>query len=212
MACLFGSAHKQPWRTKSKQKHPIWKLTDDALGKQDSLDQMVSAQPGLIPQMSGHLTNLGFTGATVFVDHFSDHVYVYLMGDLTLEGTLLAKHAYECFLAALGVDSRAYHANNGRFADKGFQDDCVSCNQKGSTICPTSEIVCLPVLIFTYSHVENALIFALDLVVFLQLELLFQTYQLVYYNLYIFSRLLLKSPSLFSSLILLNNILIEKVS
>jgi hypothetical protein len=36
----------------------------------------------------------------------------------------------------------------------------------GSTICPTSEIVCLPVLIFTYSHVENALFFALDLVVF----------------------------------------------
>ncbi len=60
----------------------------------------------------------------------------------------------------------------------------VSC--LGSTICPTSEIVCLPVLIFTYSHVENALFFALDLVVFLQLELLFQTYQLVYYNLYIF--------------------------
>jgi hypothetical protein len=37
----------------------------------------------------------------------------------------------------------------------------------------------LPVLIFTYSHVENALFFALDLVVFLQLEFLFQTYQLV---------------------------------
>ncbi len=37
---------------------------------------------------------------------------------------------------------------------------------EGSTICPTSEIVCLPVLIFTYSHVENALFFALDLVVF----------------------------------------------
>ncbi len=38
--------------------------------------------------------------------------------------------------------------------------------KKGSTICPTSEIVCLPVLIFTYSHVEKALFVALDLVVF----------------------------------------------
>jgi hypothetical protein len=46
----------------------------------------------------------------------------------------------------------------------------------------------------------------------LQLELLFQAYQLVYYNLYIFLRLLLKSPSSFSSLILLNNILIKVVS
>jgi hypothetical protein len=58
VACLFGLAHKQLWRPKSKQKHPIWKLTDDASGKQASLNQMVSAQPGLIPQMSGHLTNL----------------------------------------------------------------------------------------------------------------------------------------------------------
>ncbi len=81
---------------------------------------MVSAQPGLIPQMSGHLTNLQVMGAMVFVDHYSDHVYVYLMCDLTLEETLLAKHAYERFLATLGVDSKAYHANNGHFADKGF--------------------------------------------------------------------------------------------
>ncbi len=29
-------------------------------------------------------------------------------------------------------------------------------------ICTLIEIVCLPVLIFTYSHVENALFFALD--------------------------------------------------
>ena len=33
---------------------------------------------------------------------------------------------------------------------------------KGSTICPMSEIVCFPVLNFTYSHVENSLFFALD--------------------------------------------------
>ncbi len=38
--------------------------------------------------------------------------------------------------------------------------------RKGLTICTLIEIVCLPVLIFTYSHVENALFFALDLVVF----------------------------------------------
>jgi len=85
------------------------------------LDQMVSAQPGLIPQMSGCLTNLRIMGATVFVDHYSDHVYVYLMKDLLLSETLMAKHAYECFLASLGVDSKAYHADNGRFADNCFQ-------------------------------------------------------------------------------------------
>ena len=43
--------------------------------------------------------------------------------------TLMTKHANECFLASLGIDSKAYHADNGRFADKGFWDDCVSSNQ-----------------------------------------------------------------------------------
>jgi hypothetical protein len=56
---------------------------------------MVSAQPGLIPQMSGHLMNLRIMGTAIFIDHFSNHVYAYLMKDLTLLETLMAKHAYE---------------------------------------------------------------------------------------------------------------------
>ncbi len=67
--------------------------------------------------------------ATIFVDHFSDHVNEYLIKDLTLSETLLAKHAYERFLALLGVESVAYHADNGWFADKGFRDDCTSSNR-----------------------------------------------------------------------------------
>jgi hypothetical protein len=73
---------------------------------------MVSAQPGLIPQMSGCLTNLRIMGTTIFIDHFSDHVYAYLIKDLTLSETLMAKHAYEKYLASLGVESKAYHADN----------------------------------------------------------------------------------------------------
>jgi hypothetical protein len=57
VVCLFGQAHKRPWQSKSKQKHPIRKPTDDAPGKKASLDQMVSAQRGLILQMSECLTN-----------------------------------------------------------------------------------------------------------------------------------------------------------
>jgi hypothetical protein len=67
--------------------------------------------------------------AMVLIDHFSDHVYVYLMKDLMLSETLLAKHAYEYFLASLGVESKAYHADNDCFADEGFRDDCISNNQ-----------------------------------------------------------------------------------
>ena len=58
VACIFGSAHKQSWRTKSKTKHPIRKESDNEPGARISMDQIVSAEPGLIPQMSGGLTNL----------------------------------------------------------------------------------------------------------------------------------------------------------
>ncbi len=82
-------------------------------GTRASTDQLVSAQPSLIPQISGRITHQCVTGATVFVDHCSDHVYVYLMRDLSLDETLAAKHGYEWFLALHGIQSKAYHANNG---------------------------------------------------------------------------------------------------
>ena len=56
-----------------------------------SVYKIVSAQPGLIPQMSVLLTSKRIWGATTFVDHISDYVYVHLMRDLTLDETLLAK-------------------------------------------------------------------------------------------------------------------------
>ena len=126
VACIFGTAHKKPWRTKSKKYNPIRRPEDNAPGKRISTDQLVSAQPGLIPQMSGFLTNLRIVGATVFVDHYSNHVFVYLMKDLTLAETLLAKEACERFLNSVGVSAKAYHADNGRYADKEFVDNCRS--------------------------------------------------------------------------------------
>ena len=51
VACIFGSAHKRPWCSKAKSsKHPIQKKEDNAPRKKTSLDQIVSAQPGLVPQ------------------------------------------------------------------------------------------------------------------------------------------------------------------
>jgi hypothetical protein len=127
--CLFGKAHKRPWRSKSKQSHPIRRKSDDHPGARASMDHLVSAQPGLILQIAGNLTGQRINGATVIVDHFSDHVYVYLMRNLTLDETILAKHAYERFLSSIVVIAKAYHADNGRFADQGFRDKCNRSNQ-----------------------------------------------------------------------------------
>jgi hypothetical protein len=85
------------------------------------MDQMVSVQPDLIPQMSGHLTNLRIVGTTIFVDHFFHHIYAYLMKDLMLLETLMAKHAYEKYLPSLGVESKAYHAGTRYLLTKDFK-------------------------------------------------------------------------------------------
>jgi hypothetical protein len=93
------------------------------------MDDLVSAQPGLIPQISGRLTSMRITGETVIVDHYLDHVYVYLMQNLSLKETILAKHSYKQFLVAIGVTAKAYHADNECFADKGFCNECTLSNQ-----------------------------------------------------------------------------------
>jgi hypothetical protein len=73
-ACLFGTAHKCPWHSKSKESHPVQKKSDNYPSVKASLDHLISAQPGLIPQISGKLTGMQINGATTFVDHHSDHV------------------------------------------------------------------------------------------------------------------------------------------
>ncbi len=129
MSCMFGTAHRKPWRSKG-EKSLIRKETDDAPGKCVSIDQMISAQPGLIPQMAGFLTNCRIWAATIFVNHYSDYVYVSLMRDLTLDKTLLAKSSFEQHANEGGVTIDSYCADNGRFADSGFQQAIKDCNQK----------------------------------------------------------------------------------
>ncbi len=80
------------------------------------MDQIVSAQPGLIPQMSGFLTNCRIWGCTTFFDHVSDVVYVHLMRDLIIDETLLAVKAFEKVLAQANRHVKHYHADNGAFA------------------------------------------------------------------------------------------------
>ena len=84
--------------------------------------QIVSTKPGLIPQMSGFITNQRLWGATTFINHVSDYVYVHLMRDLSLPETFLAKLAMEKVMAQAGRTVKHYHSDNGWFADNGFID------------------------------------------------------------------------------------------
>ena len=122
VACPFGQAHQRLWRVKGKKSGLIRKPAQTLPECGVSVDQIVSAQPGLIPQMSGFLTSKRIWGSTTFVDHASDYVYVHLMEDLTLDETLLAKEALEKLMAQASRTIMHKHADNGRFANNGFID------------------------------------------------------------------------------------------
>ena len=72
VACQFGTAHRRPWRVKGKKSGSIRKDTHVEPGDGVSVDQIISSQPGLIPQMSGYLTSERLWGCTTFVDHVSN--------------------------------------------------------------------------------------------------------------------------------------------
>ena len=130
VACQFGQAHRCPWWVNRKKSGYIRTPEQKDSGDGVSVDQIVSAQPGLIPKMSGFLTKKCLWGATTFVDHVSDFVYVHLMQDFSLAETLLAKGAVEKVMAQAGPSIKHYHADNGRFADNGVVDAVNSKYQK----------------------------------------------------------------------------------
>ena len=66
------------------------------------VDHIVSRHTELITQISGFLTNHRLWGATSFVDHVSDYVYVHLMQDLYLADTMLPKEDMGKVMAQAG--------------------------------------------------------------------------------------------------------------
>ena len=121
--CIMGKQHRKPWRGRGKQLKKIRKATETFPGANTSTDQMISPYGGLIPQVKGRLMKAKYYAATIFVDHFTDFAYVHLMKDTTAEATLEAKNAYEHLLQTYSRKVLAYHADNGRFAEKVFQQD-----------------------------------------------------------------------------------------
>ena len=131
-SCLFGAQHRTNWRTKSSKHGKTSALRKADLtqpGQCVGVDQMISAQPGLIPQEKGHLTRGRIWACTIFVDYFTGFVFVALMRDLTAESTLAAKKEFEHRCAVRGVKVRHYHADNGRFAEPAFVQECKRCKQ-----------------------------------------------------------------------------------
>ena len=115
---------------KRKEKRFDKKTGANKTGDGVSVDQIVSAQPGIIPKMSGFFTNQRLWGATTFVDHVRNYLYLHLMRDLSLTETLLSKSAMEKVMSQAGRTVKHYHAGNGRVADNGFIDAVNGKDQK----------------------------------------------------------------------------------
>ena len=94
-ACALAQAHRRSWRTNDKPIKGIRKKTDTKPGDGTSCDNIISGQPGLMPQALGNLTHERFWASALYVDHFSDFIYNHLITGTTSQETLDSKIAYE---------------------------------------------------------------------------------------------------------------------
>ena len=129
---MFGAQHQTNWRTKSSKHSKKSELRKEYLtkpGQRVGVDQMISAQPGLIPQEKGNLTRERIWACTVFVDYYTIYVFVALLRDLTADSRLATKKEFEHHCSVRGVKVKHYHADNGRFDEPEWINECKRCKQ-----------------------------------------------------------------------------------
>ena len=84
---VFLTERRWKCRTKVNKLGSIPKYTNNKPGDVVSVDQLQSAQSGLIPQLSVKIINALIWSTQVMVDHFSDLTYVRLMRSTIQEDT-----------------------------------------------------------------------------------------------------------------------------
>ena len=75
VSCMFGQAHRKPWRHKCSATKDGGTSRRDKRAKPGDMvytNQLVSAQPGLVPQEKGSPTRARIWGANIFVDGQTD--------------------------------------------------------------------------------------------------------------------------------------------
>ena len=135
--CLYGKAHKRPWRTKGKKISTIRRerlATDPPNGITCSTDTFVSSVPGLIPQSTGIMMNTKYTAGTVFAEHDSNMCHVHLQIDQTTESAIEAKESFEREISRYNKQVVRYHADNGIFTAEGFKEH-VAANEQEISYC-----------------------------------------------------------------------------
>jgi hypothetical protein len=122
-ACIFAKALKRKWQDKTKLAGVEVKKASRP-GQVLSVDQMVSPTPGLIAQMTGCLTNKRYKYATVYINQYSRHGFVYLQKTASAEETIKGKIAFEMHAQSHGVRLVHYKADNGILKAHAWVDAC----------------------------------------------------------------------------------------
>ena len=134
-ACTFSTTHRRNWRfkkSKSKGNNENNRIRGKSQqpGDGTACYHIVSAQPGLVPQSMGKLTNDRFWGSVIYVDDISDFIYNHLVKRISSKETLESKLSYERVLLSYGRKAQGYHADNLRFNDSNFKGSCIKGGQK----------------------------------------------------------------------------------
>ena len=98
VSCLFGQAHRWPWRYKSSAKSSGGVIRSSDLnkpGKRFGIDLIVSSQSILVPQENLSMERAHIWGDTVFVDYATRWVKEHLIQDTSGDFTLKAKEDFE---------------------------------------------------------------------------------------------------------------------
>ena len=90
---------------------------------------MISAQPGLVPQVSGRPMSACIWAATISLGHFSCQFHVHLLRDKTQALTLEAKAGYERHPNTFRITANSYRTDNGCFAEEDFREEAKRCLQ-----------------------------------------------------------------------------------
>ena len=132
VSCLFGQANHHPWLHKLSTTSTNGVLRSAEItnpGQQVVTDQIVLAQPGIVPQEKGKMTRARIWGATFFADYASRWVKVHLMQDETGELTLEAKNDFEqdcvCLLTLQRPQFFMFTAENNFYSPVNFSSQNV---------------------------------------------------------------------------------------
>ena len=95
--------------------HGIWgqgpmqpiRKAKDGPGDVVSVDHIISHQLGLMPQVTGIVSNKRYSVAVLIVDNATDFIYLHLIESPTTTATMAAKYAFEWVTKSYGVTIKA---------------------------------------------------------------------------------------------------------